>query len=182
MAEKELWKPVLGYEGLYEVSSRGRVRSLERKCRRKDGVTITIYGRMMRIQTDTYGYAVVHISKGGKHKTHRVHQMVLEAFDRPKPKELHGAHNNGNRKDNRIENLRWDTPSNNHRDRHRHGTDTRGERNANAKLTTEQVRAMRRKYADGGLTYRELADSYGVSYSAVGHAIAGRTWKDHPAT
>ncbi len=108
LPSNEEWRPVLGYEGLYEVSTEGRVRTLRK-------------GHLMHPHTDRHGYLLAGLSRDGKQRTTRVHHMVLEAFVGPRPEGLVGCHNNGDPSDNRLENLRWDTQRNNNLDAVRHG-------------------------------------------------------------
>ena len=72
--------------------------------------------------------------------------------------------------------LVWSTPAQNQRQRKSHGTSNAGERNGSAKLTQEQVDAIRRQYADGSVRQKDLAAQYGVSRSAIGQIIAGKIW------
>lgn len=105
----EIWKAVKGYEGLYEVSNLGNVRSLDRPFKNKQGIAI----RKGRILTPFYeeqkGYYQVRLSKDGKNKTHRIHRLVASAF-------LDNPHNytDVNHKDevktnNNVDNLEWCT-------------------------------------------------------------------------
>lgn len=119
----EQWRPVVGWEGLYEVSDQGQVRSVDRVIVRNDGQARTFRGRILRPGVNRHGYPMVHLSRPGEMKTKKVHRLVLEAFVGPSPEGAEGCHNNGDRADARLENLRWDTPSRNQLDRRRHGTD-----------------------------------------------------------
>ena len=115
----EIWKSVVGYEGLYEVSDQGQVRSLTRNGRR---------GKILRPGFGSvrkgceYKRQLVILSVSGKHKTKTVHRLVLEAFVGPRPEGMEGCHNDGNTQNNKLENLRWDTRKNNHADSVKHGT------------------------------------------------------------
>lgn len=106
-ARREMWRPVPGYEGLYEVSNNGRVRSLYRKTKIKssDGV--------LRPRTDSHGYYRVNLYKNKKAKSMLVSRIVALAFI-PNPENLpYVGHDNDNKKDNRVENLYWTNASEN---------------------------------------------------------------------
>lgn len=120
MQSTEIWKPVPNYEGVYEVSSLGQVRSIDRLDnlgRRYRGVTL-------KQGTHPDGHKQIALSKDGKVTTRFVHQLVAEAFIGPRVGNLVACHNNGDPADNRVENIRWDTQQNNVHDRRAHGTDT----------------------------------------------------------
>jgi hypothetical protein len=119
----ELWRPIPLWEGFYEVSDQGRVRSLDRIVKTAAGPRRYL-GKMLRPGTNRHGYPVVVLSRAGRRgKTAKVHRLVLEAFVGPCPDGMEGCHNNGDRADARLPNLRWDTPSANQYDRRLHGTD-----------------------------------------------------------
>ena len=122
----EIWKPVPGYEGLYEVSSHGRVRSLDRRERitgPKAGFRWR-RGRMIRLFTmPSTGYLCVRLSRDGKVATRSVHSLVLEAFAGLCPPGQEACHGPGGQQDNRWpENLRWGTRSENTLDQIAQGT------------------------------------------------------------
>ena len=107
MNMEEKWKPVVGYEGLYEVSSLGRVRSLSRSIQGHKGYYV-IPSRILK-GFYAYGYRYVELHKGGKHKAYRVHRIVAEAF-LPNPNKYPIInHKNEIRDDNRVDNIEWCT-------------------------------------------------------------------------
>ena len=118
-----VWRPVYGYEGLYEVSSNGDVRSVDRWLTSKDGKTRFYAGQTVRPSTSRRGYKrIICYKEGCPPKTRTLHSLVLEAFVSPRPIGYLGCHNNGDPADNRLENLRWDTASANCADMEKHGT------------------------------------------------------------
>lgn len=129
----EEWRPVVGWEGLYEVSDQGRVRSLDRhltvRSRWGQMMPQTYRGQLMTI-SDAHagGYCTVKLTRDGKGSMHYVHRLVLEAFVGPRPDGMEACHNSGDPADNRPGNLRWDTTTGNMADKVRHGTNGEGPR------------------------------------------------------
>lgn len=108
----ELWKAIPGYEGNYEVSNIGKIRSVERFVQ-FHGTLSLVKGKPKKTRRDSYGYLVVTLSKNGKEKTMKVHRLVALAFiPNPDNKPLID-HINCIRDDNRVENLRWVTTKEN---------------------------------------------------------------------
>lgn len=120
-ASEEQWKPVVGYEGFYEVSDKGRVRSLTRVVQTRLGHSTTYQGRILRQHARPTGHLDVGLMRSGHRVTAKVHRLVLTAFVGPDPEGMECCHNNGNPADNRVENLRWDTTAANRRDCVNHG-------------------------------------------------------------
>jgi len=156
----ENWLPVLGFEDLYEVSDCGRVRTI------KTG----------RVKLPTAhkndGRPFLGLWRSNKLKIMKPHTLVLEAFAGRRPSGLECCHNDGNPWNNHVSNLRWDTAKSNQADRIKHGTSNRGERCAAAKLTSEQVLAIR---ADTRLQ-RIIAVEYGVRESQISRIKNGVRW------
>lgn len=125
----ERWLPIAGYEGLYEVSDLGRVRSLDRVTPFRNSQR-TLRGKVLKPQQSGRAsgvrYLGVFLSKDGIVRQQKVHRLVALAF-MPEGNQdgMEVCHNDGDPYNNRLENLRWDTRSGNHNDKHRHGTDVR---------------------------------------------------------
>ena len=119
---QEVWQPVQGYEGLYEVSDQGRVRSLDRTIRTSRGA-YRLKGKLLKPRKGSGGYMLVSFYDVSRRAHKRVHVLVLETFLGDRPSSQHDAcHNDGNPGNNALCNLRWDTRKENHRDLVRHGT------------------------------------------------------------
>lgn len=103
--KNEEWKPVVGYDGLYEVSNLGNVKSLNY---RHTGET-----KMLTKRTDKDGYKLVKLYRNGKYKLHRVHRIVYESFKGAIPEGMEIDHRNTVKDDNRVENLRCVTSKEN---------------------------------------------------------------------
>lgn len=169
----EQWKGVPGYEGLYEVSDLGRVRSLPRADAPNKK---TAQGRVLSDRCRKGKYQAVHLYKLGKCQTPYVHHLVLLAFVGPRPNGAVGCHNNGNRLDNRSENLRWDSPLGNARDAAVHGTIRLGSRNPSAKLIEEDVVRIREMILFGA-NRREVENVFRISKRRADCIVARGTWR-----
>lgn len=112
----EQWLPVTGHPN-YEVSSLGRVRTLPHVVMRSNGIAQTIHGRIQKGRPSN-GYRLAGLGNG---VSQYIHTLVLEAFVGPRPDGADACHGNGVRDDNRVENLRWDTRTENAQDTIRHG-------------------------------------------------------------
>ena len=120
---KERWKAVRNFEGEYEVSDHGRVRTVAHTVIRPNGSRYPVKSRLRKQKTTHTGHKSVILRKPGRTQvTRRVHTLVLEAFVSPRPDGMECCHNDGNPANNRLENLRWDTRSQNRYDSVKHGT------------------------------------------------------------
>jgi hypothetical protein len=165
----ERWKPVFGYEDLYQVSDQGRVR-------RVVGGSGTYAGRVLRLSSSTYGYSQVCLSRNSCRKHQSVHTLVARAFLGPRPAGLEVNHKNGIKRDNRVSNLEYVT----HGENMKHSRDVlgnwRGEANGRAKLTDVMVRQIRRSHAEGGITQRALAKQYRISEGQMSQILRRKKW------
>lgn len=163
----EEWRPVVGWEDFYEVSDQGNVRSRLRRAFTNLGERSYGGNPVKRIDRR---YPVVNMTDGKRRQQQTVHLMVLTAFLGPCPDRMQGCHNNGNSRDPRLLNLRWDTPKGNHADKKLHGTSQVGERNGNSRLTDAQVaeiKSSKERTAD-------LAAQFGVSTTAIRYHRNGK--------
>jgi len=164
-------RPIPGYPG-YSITRDGRVWSEPRRNARR--------GRWLSPQAHA-GYLRVDLCCAGKHNWRLIHRLVLEAFVGPCPEGTECCHNNGDRLDNRVDNLRRDTRSNNHLDAVGHGTHPglrrKGENHPLAKLTDGEAREIEQVGHTRHLTITHLAKAYNVSRSCATDIVQHRTWK-----
>lgn len=116
----EEWRAIPGRDGIYEVSDRGRVRSLDHV----DPWGNHISGKLLAPYPDDHGYLRVTLGADEYHtprKIRRVHVIVLEAFVGPRPAGMYACHDNDIKDDNRLVNLRWASPSGNQHDSVKNG-------------------------------------------------------------
>lgn len=169
---KEEWRTVVGYEGLYEISNLGRARALDRRIGCRWGGTRRWRGIVLQPIVASNGYPFVSVCRNGKRKQMSIHRMVLESFVGPRPSGMEACHNDGVRTNCRLDNLRYDTRTNNAADRKTHGTEHVGERAPAARLTDELVRAIRRRDKSAYKWAQEL----GLGLNTVTRARSGKTW------
>lgn len=112
------WRPVPGYEKRYEVSNDGRVRSLRRRIQWGRGHWF-VGGRLVAANLNGRGYLKVKLWRKNKAQTMPVHRVVLEAFVGRRARGTVACHRDGNKKNNALRNLRWDTQKANIADFHR---------------------------------------------------------------
>jgi hypothetical protein len=156
----EQWLDVVGFEGKYEISNHGNVRSAKTKQLKK----ITF--------AKNDGRPFLNLWKNNEQKVVRPHRLVLEAFVEKCPEGMEGCHTDGNQQNNHISNLRWDTPKNNHADKIKHNTSNSGERCNWAKLTKQQVIAIRNDHR----LQRIIAEEYGVKQNQISRIKSGARW------
>jgi hypothetical protein len=172
----ERWKPVCGYEGKYEVSDLGRVRSFVLPTSRRDRRRSV--PKLLKPSPSSNGYLTVVFCKDGQKRGYSVHILVLTAFVGPPPEGMEAAHQDGVRSNCKLSNLAWKTHADNLADKALHGTRQVGEQGSNVILTREAVAEIRARYrkqsrSDGSTA---LAAKYGVSPSAILAIVKGRRW------
>lgn len=186
---KEEWRAVVGWEGLYEVSDRGRVRSLDRYrefANRWGGMNRAFCsGRILKLVAGQGNsgrgigghYHAVCLSGYGKFQKVMVHRLVLTAFVGPDPGCLDGAHANGETTDNRLENLRWATRRENMADMPGQGRKSRGNRFRYSPYSLPVVLAIR-EAAELGLsaTAIRLIGKHRLSKSSLNKILNDTDW------
>lgn len=105
----EEWRDVVGYEGLYKISNKGRIKSLQRTAKSKNGSIRTVSEKLRKINKNKSGYLMVILNKEGEKKGLKLHRLVAQSF-LDNPENLPQVnHRNENKQDNRVENLEWCT-------------------------------------------------------------------------
>lgn len=170
----ENWRPVVGYEGLYEVSDQGRVRSVARLVEFKDGRRRLYAGKILK-HGFSKGYPRVNLSRGDVAYCALIHQLVLSAFVGPMPEGNEVRHYDGDRENCTLGNLLYGTTSDNYADCVRVGGGNHGERNGQSKLTPHAVRTIREMYKQG-IRQREIADFFEIDPSHVSDIKNGYRW------
>lgn len=174
----ETWREVPGYEGWYECSTEGLVRSWKPAGRNQaSGDAKASHPRILRAGQTRGGYLTVGLSLNGSVKHFRLNRLVLLTHAGPPFEGAQACHRNGDRQDNRLGNLYWGTPLQNAADMIRHGKVVRGEAKVNSRLSRGKVTEARILWASGE-TVSNLADRYGVSGPTIWKAVTGKTWKE----
>ena len=194
---KEIWKDIKGYEGLYQVSTLGRIKR------------ITFINNMINKpqdkllslkKIDNLGYKTVCLCKNNQLKNKRIHRLVAETF-LPNSKNLPCVnHIDGNKQNNYVSNLEWCTHSYNTKhalksnlintEKHKKAAQNNikiaqkyaykhsGENNGRAKLSKEDIITIRESYSQKLMNQNELSIKYNVSQSTIGSIINRKTWKN----
>lgn len=169
----ERWVSVIGYDGFYSVSDYGRVRSEARVS-----MVRKIKERILRPGRNK-GHLLVALCRGGKPRTFEVHRLVALSFLGPCPVGQEVCHNDGDGENNHLTNLRYDTRSANVLDRATHGTMVQGSKHHGAVITEALIPEIRARLAAGEVQ-RVIAESYGVTETAIWLINSGKTWKHVP--
>jgi hypothetical protein len=176
-------KPIPNFSG-YSIASDGRVWSEPRKDTRGNSLP----GRWLRLSLNKDGYYRVCLRRDSRYYTRLVHRLVLEIHIGPCPPGMVTCHfPDRDPSNNRLENLRWDTPSANQLDAVRHGTasglkakghtNTQGEANGNAKLTETEVRQILEECRTGSFMQTEIAGRHGMSPTTMNNIVRGKVWR-----
>lgn len=169
--ENEIWKPIKGYEGLYEISNLGNVKSLVRsKCIKQD--------RIMKPTNHCTGYIIIGLTLNGKQTLFRLHRLVAEHFCHKKEGCNIVNHKNAIKTDNRASNLEWTTVSGNTLHSFSMGLQEvrRGEKSNFAILNESDVIKIRSLYKKGGYRHLDLANMYNVSRACITNIISRKNW------
>ena len=178
----EVWKDIKKYEGYYQVSNKGRIKSLARYVYNKDG-TVQRF-KMETIKTpikSTDGYLMVKLCVNGINKTIGIHRLVAEAFIENPNNYPEVNHIDTNRKNNNVDNLEWCTCSENQYHAFRHSLKPYGPNHPKSKLTWDDVYNIRKYYKKGkrGYGVSTLAKKFDVSPSTIRQIVIGKTYNKH---
>lgn len=171
--DKEIWKDIEGYEGKYQVSNLGRVRSLVDSNGNKR-IKILSYNKHPQ------GYLKVNLWRDNKVRYKYVHRLVARAFI-PNPNSLPQVnHISGVKTENNVQNLEWVSRIENMKHSFSIGLHPRGEKRSYAKFTNEQVKQIRKEYIphDKNFGLCALARKYGINHSSMKDIIDKKTYKE----
>jgi hypothetical protein len=167
-----VWRDIPDWEGFYQVSSDGQVRSLGRWVFSKRGVRIRRKGKVLAQSTNPQGYKIVVLSRRGKQYGYGVHRLVCIAFHGPPPSDKHEtAHWDGSKDNNVPDNLRWATGTENQLDRHRHHAAFI----TNNKITASTAAEVKARLQAGQMQ-KVIASDLGITKAIVGHIARGNAW------
>jgi predicted DNA-binding protein YlxM (UPF0122 family) len=161
----ERWKNVDGYEGKYEISDHGKVRS-------------NWFGKSKILKTHkmSSGYDQLNLYKNKKHKKWSIHRLVAKHFiDNPDNK-LEVNHKDGNKDNNHYLNLEWMTHSENFAHAYGNIFDNKGENHGMSKFTNKEVSIIKKRL-NNGASYKELAEEHDCSRATINYMAIGTTWR-----
>jgi hypothetical protein len=174
--QNEIWLPIKGYEGLYECSSLGRIKSLPRIASNNQPFPGGIRKQFIDPRPG-YGYLNVGLNINGKKRSKCVHRIIAIAFLGLPSMSLDVNHINGIKTDNRIENLEWLSRSENIKHSFKLGlSKIHGMYSRNKKLNTEKVAEIRQKYLPRKYSFRMLGREYGVSEATIRQIVNMESW------
>lgn len=179
--DNEVWIHVRGFEGIYQISNEGRVRSLDRERYCGAGKTIKLKGGYLLLNKRKDGYRWVTLRGKSKQRMVLVHHLVLENFVGPRPFGMCCRHRDGNPSNNQLTNLIWGTQKENVNDQRLHGTMAYGENRYNARFTWMTVRKIRDLYNTEKYTQKELAQVFGTIQATISKIVRNEIWKEEYA-
>ncbi len=178
--QNEIWKLHPNYTG-YSVSNLGKVKSLKRKVLTKKGILLTVNEKILSLTINSQtGYPMCRIWLNNKSKNCTVHRMVAETFIPNPENKLSVNHKNSIRTDNRVENLEWNTQSENIKHSYEFGNrkPIKGINHSSCRFSESQVLAIRKFFKKNPKVLKiNVASKYGVTAQSIGDIILGKTWK-----
>jgi hypothetical protein len=172
--ENENWLPLVGWEGVYEISDLGRIKRIKKHSRCKTG--------LLACTVKTNGYPIAHLRDGPeRHAQVLLHRLVALTFLGPPPDGRDQVnHKNGDRSDPRAINLEWVSCSENHAHAYdvlrRAKVSNKGELAGRAILSESDVLEIRRRYAIGGVSQKTLSEEFGVSQVNISCILRRASW------
>jgi hypothetical protein len=172
MIEHEEWRDVVGYEGIYMVSSNGIVKSLDHNVKMKDNRCRVQIGRILKLQISKKGYHQVCLRKNGISYNTGVHRLVANAFISNPDSKDQVNHKNGIKLDNNFLNLEWVSNKENiiHAYKNNLIKVNNGERHHNSKITDAQELDAYNRF-NNGETIKSISLEFGLSIAAISKRI-----------
>lgn len=169
---EEVWKDIPGYEGLYQASNKGLIRSLDKDVWNGHAY-YRVPGRIMRPKIKNSGYKELVLRKNNKAKSITLHRLICITFNGDRRDEgLIVCHKDGDPLNNSAENLYWATHKQNTQDMIDHGNSTFGKKARHVKLTEKEVLEIFHSTE----TQKALAEKYNVTRGAIGDIKRGDNW------
>lgn len=172
----EVWRQIEGYEGIYEVSNTGKVKSLNRTAEDKIGRTYLVKGRILKGGISR-NHRWVYLCENGEQKGAYVARLVAKAFIPNLKNKPEVNHKNGKESlNNHVANLEWATSSENQK--HAYRTGLKKPTYYRGNLTEKDVKKIRNiKYKDSNITLRELSDVFNTTLATISRVLNNKIWK-----
>lgn len=179
--DTNIWRDVVGFEGYYKVSISGQVYSLPKTTIGGNGLR-KLSGKILK-PANKNGYLVVCLYNDASKKYVSIHRIVGQAFLKNPDNKPTINHINGDKADNRVENLEWVSQAENNKHAYDSGlvntksrNYSKGEARYNSKLTEQQVKEIRKEYRPRKVSQKKLAQKYGVSEIVIWSIIHNKIW------
>lgn len=173
---KEIWKDIINFEGYYQCSNFGNIRSLDREINTKGGTKRISKGKILKPKTNPFYYCVG-LSKFNKCKTYYIHRLVASSFISNSNNLPEINHIDGNKLNNNITNLEWITSSKNKYHAFEIGVSKKGKDNNLAKFSKEIIENVKKDLSKKIYTQRQIAHKYEMSYAQVSRIKTNKTRK-----
>ena len=170
----EIWKDIKDYEGHYQISNFGRIKSIDRIIIYADHRIYKYKSKILKCEL-TKGYLTVKLYLATNKRAYRLNRLVAQAFIVNPKNKPEVNHRDGNKLNNHITNLEWMTFDENMAHSAKNGLSASGERNGRSKLNEFQINVIRKC---SGLTNAELADIFTVSKSNISFIKTRKTWNN----
>lgn len=177
---KEIWKNIKGYEGLYQISNYGNIKSLDRIIIYKNKYSHFHKGKYLKQEIDINGYLYISISKDGKIKKNKVHRLVAETFIFNPKNKSDVNHKDGNKQNNNIDNLEWNTHQENENHAVKNKLKSYGQDHYLTKLTNEQVKLIKWIAKNVKVKYgfwSKLSKKLNINKNIISSIINNKSWK-----
>ncbi len=171
----EIWKDIKDYVGYYQVSNIGKVRSVDRLLTYSSGQKNLHKGRVLILRNNHRGYPMAMLSKKDAQRCIAVHRLVATTFIENPDSKPEVNHISGNKEDNTIHNLEWNTREENEHHAKVNGLKPRGSKHKNSKLKEGDILDIRSMYPSH--TYKSIGLKYNVTHRTIWDVVNLKTWR-----